>query len=674
MHTRTPAALALAAALLLVPATAMAQNAAQLPERAVRRDLPMTDMIRRALAAGTRDSAGTPGPSYWQMRTDYTIDARFDPVTGKLSGSESVVIHNNSDSTLDHVQLRLDQNIFRANVPKAEAVTEITGGLDLTSLSFDGQAVDLADTVPPIRARNGRRFGTPMAEAIKLTTASIPLPAPLAAHGQTTMRAEWSFRVPHAGHERGLRMGSWGDTLYQVGQWYPRVAVYDDLRGWDTDPYLGPSEFYNNFGSFDVKLTLPAGWLVGATGLLQNPDQVLTATERERLTHVLDSDEQRTIAGADEQGAGKLTAGGGPLTWHFQADSVADFAWATSSRFVWDATRAEIPGKGQIPVYSMYLPGHAERYATDGQVIRHALGFYSRLWMPYAFPIMTDVDGPELGMEYPSFIMSSTGAADHETGHQWWPMMVGTNETWYGFMDEGFNQYMNILSRDDRTGQAPDSSLDGFGQAYGRVSGNEREAPLMWDANYGGPMYSFQAYGKAPMMLSMLGGIVGDTAVWRAMSGYAHAWRFKHPTPWDYAFYMDHALGRDLDWFWYYWLFTTDAVDESIQNVATNGARTTVTVRQDGQMPAPVVLDVHFAGTGPAVKPMPNSTMLDQATARVTFPVDVWFTGSRTFAARLDFGGRKIEKIVLDPEKRFPDKDPSDNVWPREAAAAGETR
>jgi hypothetical protein len=188
----------------------------------------------------------------------------------------------------------------------------------------------------------------------------------------------------------------------------------------------------------------------------------------------------------------------------------------------------------------------------------------------------------------------------------------------------------------------------------------------MWNANYGGPMYSFQAYSKAPLMLSMLGGVVGDSAVWRAMSAYALAWRFKHPSPWDYAFFMNESLGQDLGWFWYYWLFTTESVDGSIQAVTTSDGATSVTVRQDGQMPSPVVLLVRLAEDGPAVRPPENARMLDERTALLTWPVDVWFAGSRSFTATLDLGGRRIEGIVLDPGGRFPDRNPDDNVWPRE--------
>jgi hypothetical protein len=230
-------------------------------------------------------------------------------------------------------------------------------------------------------------------------------------------------------------------------------------------------------------------------------------------------------------------------------------------------------------------------------------------------------------------------------------------------MDEGFNQYMNALSRQHRQGQP--LTADGTGQRYGQMSGNENEAPLMWDANYGGPSYGFQAYSKSPMMLSMLGGIVGDTAVFRAHSDWAKAWRFKHPSPWDYAFFMTNALGKDLGWFWYYWLFTTESVEGSIANVTTKGSRTTVTVRQDGQMPSPVVLEVKLAPNGPPVAAMSNARMVDARTAIVTWPVDVWFGGNRTFDATLDFGGRAVETIVLDPGCRFPDRDPADNVWPR---------
>jgi len=641
---------------------------AQAPERTVRRDIPMTNMIRRAHAAGTRDSTGRPGRNYWQLWTDYRISARLDSATSTVSGRETLTFRNNSDSAMRSIVLRLDQNIFRPGTQNAGGVDLVTDGMKVTRLVVNGQTLDVTDTLgSPIP--NTQRRTVPLSRILKGTSARIPLATPIAAHSTGSVEAEWSFQVPRVEGPRGFRMGRWADTLYQVAQWYPRLAVFDDLRGWDQEPYLGNAEFYNNFGHFDVSIDVPAGWIVGATGVLQNPTEVLTPAARERLARVIGSDSVQRIVTATERGPGRSTTAGtnGRLVWRFAADTVGDFAWATSNQFVWDASRANIPGRGPVPFNVMYLPGHADAFAPAPKVVRHALEYYSKLWMPYAFPQLTMVDGPELGMEYPMFIMSAVFAADHETGHEWWPMMVGVNETWYGWMDEGFNQYMNILSDADLEGKP--YKLDSLGMSYGGISGNELEPPLMWDENYAGPFYGFVAYGKAPLMLSSLGGVVGDSAVWRAMSDYARAWRFKHPSPWDYAFFMNNALHQDLGWFWNYWLFTTESVDGSIEGVKTSGRRTTVAVRQNGEMPAPVILKVEFATTGPAIKPLSNSKMTDANTAIVTYPVSVWFPGSRTFNAVLDFGGRAINRITLDPAGRFPDRNAADNVWPRAAAA-----
>ena len=647
-------ALALASA---APALAQAP-AVRAPARAIRTTIPITRSFARGLAAGTRDSSGRPTARYWQLRTDYVIEARLDPATAIVSGRETVTITNPSDSALRFLGVRLDQNAFGPNVAKEAPVAGLTSGMHVTRMVANGDVVDL--TAPTVARWNTQ------------TVVGVGLKNPIPAKGTGTLEVEWSFEVPLvAPPTRGDRMGRWGNRLFQVAQWYPQVAVYDDLRGWNAEPYLGGSEFYNNFGSFDVRLDLPAGWLVGATGTLANPDSVLTPAVRERLARATASDSQIVIVDTAGRGPGKATLAGEHLTWHFRADSVADFAWAASNEFVWDATRATIPGRGVIPIDLLYLPEHGN-YRQTGAYARHALEFYSKLWMPYAFPHFTQVDGPEGGMEYPMFTMSGAGfgVTDHEIGHQWWPMMVGVNETWYGWMDEGFNQYMNILSSAAFRDTTP--RLDGVGQSYGRMSGNEAEAPMMWNANYGGPLYSFTTYGKAPMMLSMLGGIVGDSAVQRAMSVYAKDWKFKHPSPWDYMFAMNRELHRDLGWFWYYWLFTTESVDGSISGVTTRGGKTVVTVKQAGQMPSPIVLRVEFAKGGPAIRPMRNAVVTGD-TATVTWPVDVWLSGATSYAATLDFGARKIEKITLDPHGRFPDSSPDDNVWPRGApkTAAG---
>lgn len=644
------------------------------PRRAIRRDVPLTKAIQRALAAGTRDRSGRPGPNYWQLETNFTIHASIDPAAHTITGSESIVVHNNSPSELDSIALRLDHNIFRGLVPRGSSVpAESTDGMIVTRIAVDGVEVDLTAAPSGRRGRRGRNSERKLSvRGLDQTLARLSLAEPIPAGGKVTLEIDWNTVLPGGQRGRGHRMTQrWGETLFQPTQWFPRLAKYDDLRGWDTNVYLGQAEFFNNFGRFDVHLDVPGGWLVSGTGVLQNPDEVLTATARERLTHVLESDDVITIVGEDEVGPGKSTAEGDRLTWHFVADRVNDFAWATAENYVWRATRATIPGQGPIPIHMLYLPERAERFARAGEISRHALEFYSDLWGAYPFPQLTLQDGPSAGMEYPMVINSNQGAADHETAHQWWPMMVGTDETWYGWMDEGLNMYMNILSRADAQGVA--ANLDGRGQSYGRTSGNELEPSMMWVSNYGGPMTGFQTYSKAPLMLSMLGGIVGDDEVQRAIRGYAETWSFKHPCPWDFAFYVSDALDRDLGWFWYYWLFTTESVDGSIESVETTASGAVVTVRQDGQMPSPVVLRVEFAEGEAPLTPgaaMPDVKMLEDGAALVTWPVDVWFDGRTTFEAALDFGPRPIARITLDPGGRFPDGDPGDNTWERSGKAA----
>jgi len=635
------------------------------PDRAIRRDIPLTNAIRAAHAAGTRDSSGRPGPKYWQLRTDYLIRARLDVPAQRLRGVATITLHNSSPDSLTQIALRLDPNHFIASNPRALpwVPAQLTDGMVINGMRIDGTPVQL-DATPP----RGSRPSVPMAVNLRSTLARVVLATPIAPRTTATIEIEWNHALP-GGPGSGHRMTQrWADSLFQPTQWFPRVAVYDDLRGWDPEQYLGPSEFYNNFGRYDVTIDVPAGWIVSGTGTLQNPGDVLTATARARLARVLESDSTITIVGPDEIGPGAATAAGDRLRWRFVADSVNDFAWATAHKFVWQATRATIPGKGPVPIYQYFLPGRAPLFANALPITRHALEFYSQLWFPYQFPQLTLQDGPSSGMEYPMVINSNAGAADHETGHQWWPMVVSNNETWYGWMDEGFNQYMNILS--DADAAKTPANLDRLGQSYGLTSGRESEPPMMWNANFAGPSYGFTTYGKTPLMLSMLGGVVGDSAVQRAHREWANAWLFRHPSPWDYMFFMNKALGRDLGWFWNAWLFTTERVDGSITGMRMHKGRTVVTVRQDGQMPSPVVLRVRFAADGPAIKRMANATMQDSVTAVVTFPVDVWFSGRRSYDAVLDFGARRIEQILFDPGCRFPDRDPSDNVWPRSAATA----
>src|SRR5688572_4588084 len=342
-------------------AAAVAQMQAGHP-RAIRRDIPLTNAIRRAIDAGTRDLTGRPGPNYWQLETDFTIEARLDPATQTITGTETILVHNNSPAALNDLVMRLDHNIFRGLVPRGMSVpAENTEGMVVTRLAIDGAEIPI---VPP----GGRRGGGPgaprtnYAANLDQTVGRIILAKPIPAKGTATLEVAWRTKLPGGTGGSGHRMTQrWDDTLFQPTQWFPRLAKYDDMRGWDTSLYLGPAEFYNNFGRFDVRIDVPAGWIVSGTGLLQNPQEVLTAKARERLSQVLKSDEVITIVGEDEVGPGLSTAPGDRLVWHFAADMVNDFAWATAKNFVWRATRATIPGKGPVPIHKIGRASCRER-------------------------------------------------------------------------------------------------------------------------------------------------------------------------------------------------------------------------------------------------------------------------------------------------------------------------
>jgi len=590
--------------------------------------------MRKAYVMGTRDSSGAPGKRYWQQKVDYKIDASLDPQTNQVRGSETITLHNTTPDTLKTVALRLYQNYFTPRVDRNDYVTDITDGVTVERLSVNSAAIDL---------RNNKQYDLNDRIAV-ITPASPILPGATA-----TIETAWRFTVPLVDTTvRGQRMGRYGSYLYQVAQWYPQIAMYDELRGWDTDQYLGNAEFNNQFGSFDVRITAPGGWLLGATGELKNPEEVYSKRTRDRLALAMNVDTTVRVVEANERGAG-ATAAGSKLTWHFTAPLVNDFAFAVSRDYVFEATHATIPGRGKIPVNVLYLPQHVNyRTNNTAQYGRKALEEHSRFLFPYEFSQGTIADGPETGMEYPMIIFngSSLGVTVHEFGHQWFPMMVGSNETRYGFMDEGFNGYIDAIavSRISNTVLARQIGVPG----YRRIAGTELEAPMMWIADYAGPGYGVQTYGKAPMALNVLGAVVGDSAVGRALAEYAMAWKYKHPTPYDFFFSMNKSLGKNLDWFWYEWFFTTYTLDQSIESARIVGDQVELSVRDKGDMAMPIIVGIEWTNG--------NRTVM-------TYPADVWFTGSRILTAKLPLSGRTIKSITLDPQDRFYDLDRSNNVW-----------
>lgn len=619
-----------------VPVAPIATSTPGWPDRAVRRDIPLGPQIRRAYVRGTRDSTGAPGQRYFQQSVDYTIDATVDPSSNQLRGSEKIVIHNTTPDTLTSVVVRLYQNYFTPTVERTDYVTDITDGITIERLSVNGAPIALAD----------RRV-----YVVNQRIAIVRTPTPILPGADATIETGWHFTVPNVDTlERGERMGRFGNYLYQIAQWYPQIAMYDDMRGWDLDQYLGYAEFYNQFGRFDVRITAPGRWLLGATGDLQNPAEVYSRRTRDRLAMAMQTDTTIHVVSANERGA-SATASGSTLTWHYIAPRVNDFAFAVSRDYVLDATRSNIPGKGYIPVYALYLPQH-RGYVSNGtlQAGARALEEHSRFVFPYEFSQGTIADGPETGMEYPMIIFNGTsvGTTVHEFGHEWMPMMVGSNETRYGFMDEGFNEYIDAPAMANIT-RVPTNYADSY-SGYRRVAGSELEAPMMWPSDYTGPNGGIAVYTKAPAALYALGAVVGDSAVRKAFANYAVQWKYKHPSPWDFFMSMNRSLGKDLGWFWNEWFFTTYTFDQAIEQVKLDASTATITIRDKGDLVGPIILSVDWT---------------DGTSEPVTQPAETWFSGTRVATVSVPLKGRAIKAIRLDPENRFQDLITTDNLWPR---------
>jgi len=391
--------------------------------------LPVPHAYQDALRAGTRSRTGAPGSNYWMNSADYVIRTSIDPALARVEGSEIITYTNNSPHALTQVSLNLNQNVFAPGNPRNRSAP-VTGGFDLSRVVIQSNPVH---TMPS----SSRAIGT--------TNLLFDLPMEVPPGGTFSMEIDWSFEVP----EGTFRMGREGTEVFYLAQWYPQIAVYDDLGGWKRDPYLGDGEFYVDYGSFDVSITAPHRWIVSATGVLQNPAEVLTEAARQRLATVT-ADGVTHVVTLEDLRAGQSTAisPDGSLTWHFVAEDVRDFAWGTSNRYVWDATVAEYDGSAggvqTSTIHSFYRPDQPN-WENSAAYAKHAIEGHS-YWYPYPYPQMTVNEGViGGGMEYPMITIiggdrtpiSLYSVISHELGHMWWPLVVGSDEKAHAWMDEG---------------------------------------------------------------------------------------------------------------------------------------------------------------------------------------------------------------------------------------------
>ena len=622
------------------------------PARPLPAPLPISRDFERAIARGTRTRTGQPGPRYWQQFARYHIDAELVPSSSQINGRETVRYFNRSPDTLPTLWIYLDQNLFAPSSPRVVSVP-VTSGTEILRVAAGGQALS--------RQNSGVGY------SVDATLMRVGLPKALAPGDSIDLDIAWDFQLPPDG---APREGATSD-LVMVAYWYPRLAVYDDVGGWERDPYLGQGEFYMDYADFDVNISLPQGWLVAATGELTNPNDVLSPQTRSRLADARRSGSVVHVVRDQDRGAGatKATTTGfdGVLTWRFRARNVRDFDWGASAKYLWDATLAVVGDRDAdrradtTTINTFYRPeARASAWDRSASYERSVIEFLSTYLWPYPWPQMTALEGPVScsGMEYPMLTciggrrdtLSLYSVQVHESAHMWFPMQVGSDERRYAWQDEGLTRFNQIEGMQaffkgyDREKQSRDGYLS--------LAATDSERPLMRAADLypaDSRAYSIASYDKMAVNMIALRAILGDTVFLSAYRTYGLRWLYKHPTPYDFFNTFDVMSGQDLAWFWHPWWYDTWTLDQAIASADVVGDKMNVVIEDRGLAPMPIRLAVSRSGG---------------RVDRVVVPATVWLSGVRRYTITLD-APATITALEIDPEQRFPDVDRSNNRWVR---------
>jgi hypothetical protein len=633
-----------------------------------------------------RTASGAPGTRYWQQRVDYVIKATLDTASHSITATQRVTYHNNSPDKLGYVWFQLDQNIDKPDSRAFKSKAAIPEGMK--SLSPDAKGFlfpEIADggyTISRVALVDATGKSTPARHVINGTVMRVDLAAPIGTGQSARIDIDFKFVVGEQSlNGRGGREEMKDGWIYEVAQWFPRASVYDDISGWQTDQFLGQGEFYLNFGNYDVSLTVPRNHIVQATGVLQNSAAVLTATQRARLVQAMASDKPVFIVGKDDVGApGARPAGSGPLTWRFVAENVRDFAWGSSKAFVWDAQGYRYrPGGKVIELHSLY-PKEAMPLWSDvsTKAVRQTMITYGRMAFEYPYPKAVNINGPVYGMEYPMVAFcggrpAADGTYDkrreyalaavtiHEVGHNWFPMIVASDERKWTWMDEGINSFLEYYGSKDYDPAWPANQLRGPAPNIAGYMRQPNQMPLMTESDYIlGQTFGNNGYSKPATGLVMLReNIIGAEAFDRAFREYSNRWAFKHPQPFDFFRSMDDGAGELLNWFWRGWFYTTYANDQAITSVTSQPAKelwgdeskgttyTRVTVEQQGGLVMPIQLEVQYE---------------DGTREKVAIPVEAWRTDEKKFTYGF-FSKRAVTNVIVDPDNVFADVKRDNNTW-----------
>jgi hypothetical protein len=600
-----------------------------------------------------RSASGEPGPKYWQNRADYKINCTLDTISQKISGDLELTYTNNSPDNLRFLWLQVDQNIYKKE-SRGSATTTQTGGRWANSKFTEGKVIrSIAVEV------NGKRYNPEY--VITDTRLQVWLQEPMkAAGGQVKLYITYDFTVPEYGTDRMGRLKTRNGNIYEVAQWFPRMSVYDDIQGWNTLPYIGAGEFYLEYGDFDFSVTAPSNMVVVGSGNMINEKDVLTSAQQERLNNARNSDKTVVLRSAAEVSDAKARRQEKTLTWRFQLQNARDIAWAASRAFVWDAARINLPSGKKSLAMSVYP---VESIKKDGwqrstEMVKASVEHYSRLWFEYPYPVMINVAGIVGGMEYPAMVFCSYtdsgeslwGVTDHEVGHTWFPMIVGSNERKYAWMDEGFNTFINGFS----TKEFNKGEFANFSYFPGDMSEylfSPDLDPLLTQPDVVQQMnLGMVAYEKPSVMLIVLrDAVLGEKRFDAAFREYIRRWAYKHPTPWDFFHTMENVSGEDLGWFWKGWVFNNWKLDQRAVGVVYNDNKpqngSAVTIENLEKMPMPVTVLVKES---------------NGKQHRLNLPVEVWQRGPLwTFNVATT---SRITEVILDPDKALPDTNRENNT------------
>ena len=608
----------------------------------------------------TRSASGQPGAKYWQNRADYSLTATLNEQTSEIVGSEILTYTNNSPDKLGFLWMNLDQNLFKKD-SRGHAVIPVKGSRNgAKGQNFDGG--HKIKSVKVIATVNGKSIEREAKFSIVDTRMQVNLPEELNANATVKLKISFSYISPIFGSDRTGVLDTKNGKIFTIAQWYPRMCVYDDVRGWDTHPYLGAGEFYLEYGDFDVAITAPANHIVVCSGELQNPTEVYTAEQQKRWALAKQSDKTVMIRSAAEVTNPSSRPAGKPmLTWKFKIKNSRDVSWASSAAFIVDAAKINLPsGKKSVAIsaYPIESDG-SEAWSRATEYTKASIENYSKRWFEFPYPAATNVAGNEGGMEYPGIVFceySSKGdelwsVTDHEFGHSWFPMIVGSNERLFAWMDEGFNTFINTLSSEDFNKAEYKKRKHNMHRFSHDLTDPKNEAVMSAPDNLKESNLGLLAYEKPGSGLTMLREqVLGNDRFDHAFRTYVARWAFKHPMPDDFFRTMENVAGEDLSWFWRGWFVNNWQLDQAITKVkyikgdATQG--TIITIENLEKMPMPVILEIKTKSG---------------ATSRLTLPVEIW-QRNKTWAFKYD-SKEELDSITLDPDNAFPDINDENNVW-----------